>query len=141
MKSYVFKYSPEPLGLGIINRPKATVFLCSKTQEWHTFRIYVDSGADISLFRRTDAELLGLSLTQGEYRPIIGVGRTLIPAYVHTVKMKIGDTTLDVKTAFADSDEIPRLLGRTDVFNHLKIIFCEKELEVIFEVTKSRITE
>ncbi len=135
MKKYVFKYSLEPLGSGTINRPKATVFLCAKTEEWHTFRVYVDSGADISLFRRTDAELLGLGFTQGEYRPIIGVGRTLIPAYVHTIKMKIGDTSLDAKVAFADSDEVPRLLGRIDVFKNFKITFCEKDLEVIFETT------
>lgn len=51
--------------------------------------------------------------------------------------MKIGDTTLDVKVAFADSDEIPRLLGRTDVFKHFKITFCEKDLEIIFETTQS----
>lgn len=135
MKRYVFKYSPEPLGSGIINRPKATVFLCAKTDEWHSFRVYVDSGADLSLFRRNDAELLGFSLSQGEYRPIIGVGRTLIPAYLHAVKMKIGDTSLDVKVAFADSDEVPRLLGRTDVFEHFKITFCEKDLEIIFETS------
>ena len=92
MKRYIFRYSPEPLGSGIINRSKATVFLCSKTDEWHSSRVYIDSGADMSLFRKNDAELLGLSLTQGEYHPIIGIGRILIPAYVHTVKMRIGDT-------------------------------------------------
>ena len=95
--------------------------------------MYVDSGADLSLFRRNDAELLGLSLFQGEYRPIIGVGRTLIPAFMHIVKLKIGDTSLDAKVAFADSDEVPRLLGRTDVFKQFKITFCEKDLQIIFE--------
>jgi len=47
--------------------------------------------------------------------------------------MRIGDTVLDVKVAFADSDEVPRLLGRTDVFPHFKITFCEQDLEIIFE--------
>jgi hypothetical protein len=133
LKRYIFRYSPEPLGSGIINRPRATVFLCSKTEEWHSSRVYVDCGADICLFRRNDAELLGLSLTQGEYRPIVGIGRTLTPAYMHAIKMKIGDTVLDVKAAFADSDEVPRLLGRTDVFPFFKITFCEQDLEIIFE--------
>ncbi len=135
MKTYVFKYSPESCRSGIINRPKATILLCSKTQQWHPFRVYIDSGADISLFRRNDAALLDLDLTQGEYYPIIGVGRVLIPSYVHTVKMKIGDTALDVKAGFADSDEVPRLLGRKDVFSHFKITFSEKDLEIIFETT------
>ena len=89
----------------------------------------------MSLFRRNDSELLGLSLTQGEYHPIIGIGRIIIPAYMHTIKMRIGDIALDVKTAFADSDEVPRLLGRTDVFTHFKITFSEKDLEIVFETT------
>jgi hypothetical protein len=96
---YVFKYAPEPIGSGIINRPKATVLLCSTRKEWYAFRVYIDSGADMSLFTRNDAELLGLNLYQGEYRPIIGIGKTLIPAYTHTIKMKIGDTAIDVKSA------------------------------------------
>jgi len=129
----VFKYQPEPAGSRIINRPKITIFLCSTQNEWRGFNVYVDSGADLSLFTRNDAEFLGLSLTQGEYHPIAGVGRVLVPAFVHAVKMKIGDTVLEVKAAFADSDEVPRLLGRADVFSHFKITFAEKNLEIIFE--------
>ena len=87
----------------------------------------------MSLFTKTDAKLLGLNLYKGEYRPIIGIGKTLIPAYTHKVKMKIEETTLNVHTSFADSDEVPRLLGRTDIFKHFKITFNEQNLETIFE--------
>ena len=133
MTRYVFKYVPESAGSRIINRPKVTIFLYSIQKEWRGFQVYVDSGADMSLFTRSDAEFLGISLTQGEYHPIAGVGRVLVPAYVHEVKMKIGDLVLDVKVAFADSDEVPRLLGRSDVFTHFKITFAEQNLEIIFE--------
>jgi len=102
--------------------------------EWQAFQVYIDSGADISLFTKNDAEFLGLSHNQGEYYPIKGVGGTLIPAFMHTVKMRIGDTELQVRAAFADSDEDPRLLGRTDIFSHFKITFVEKDLQIIFEV-------
>jgi hypothetical protein len=133
LKRYVFRYAPESVGLETVNRPKIPVFLCSAKKEWHAFRVYVDSGADLSLFTRDDAELLGLNLKEGKFKPIIGIGRTLIPAYVHTVEMKIGDSSLKAETAFADSDEIPRLLGRRDIFTNFKITFCEKDLEIIFE--------
>ena len=63
----------------------------------------------------------------------MGVGQVLVPAYTHMVKMRIGDTELDVKAAFADSDEVPRLLGRTDIFKHFRVTFAEKDLEIIFE--------
>ncbi|MCW4047250.1 MAG: retroviral-like aspartic protease family protein [Candidatus Bathyarchaeota archaeon] len=133
MRRYIFKYTPEPTRTGIIHRPTARILLQSTKNEWYAFRVYIDSGADISLFTKTDAKLLGLDLYKGEYRPIIGIGKTLIPAYTHKVKMKIEETTLNVNASFADSDEVPRLLGRTDIFKHFKIIFNEQNLEVIFE--------
>jgi len=133
LKRYIFKYFAEPTRSGVVMRPIAQIFLASTRNEWQLFRVYIDSGADISLFTRNDAEYLGLNLNQGEYYPIIGVGRMLIPDYIHMVKMKIGDTVLNVKAAFADSDEVPRLLGRIGVFPQFKITFCEQDLEIIFE--------
>jgi uncharacterized OsmC-like protein len=64
---------------------------------------------------------------------MMGIGKTLIPAYTHKIKMKIEETNLDVSVSFADSDEVPRLLGRTDIFKHFKITFDEEKLEIIFE--------
>ena len=135
MTRYIFRYTPEPVGSQIINRPKITASLCSTIGEWHVFRAYVDRGADVSLFTRDDAELLGLKLKEGQYKPIIGIGRTLIPTYMHVVKMRIGDSELDVTVAFADSDEVPRLLGRAGIFTSFKITFSEQELEITFEKT------
>jgi hypothetical protein len=65
----------------------------------------------------------------------MGVGRVLIPAYIHAVKIRIGDTEIDVEVAFADSDEVPRLLGRTDIFPYFRITFAEQDLEIIFETS------
>jgi hypothetical protein len=133
LKRYIFKYTPEPTRTGIIHRPTARILLQSTKNELYAFRVYIDSGADMSLFTKTDAKLLGLNLYKGEYRPIIGIGKTLIPAYTHKIKMKIEETTLNVHSSFADSDEVPRLLGRTDIFKHFKITFNEQNLETIFE--------
>ena len=47
--------------------------------------------------------------------------------------MKIGETVLNVRVAFADSDEIPRLLGRRDIFRYFKVTFDELKLQTIFE--------
>jgi hypothetical protein len=133
LSRYIFKYTPEPTRGGTIYRPKARVQLQSKDKEWYSFWVYIDSGADLSLFTRSDAALLSLNLREGEYRPIMGIGGVLIPAYIHCVNLKIEGTVLSVKTAFADSDEVPRLLGRTDVFNHFRITFDEGKLETILE--------
>jgi len=131
---YIFKYWPEPSRRGIVHRPVAYVHLQSKDGVWYLFYPYVDSGADTSLFPRGDASLLKLSLYDGEYRPIMGIGRVMMLAYVHDVKMRIGETVFDVNIAFADSDEVPRLLGRADVFKRFKITFDEANLQTIFEL-------
>jgi hypothetical protein len=138
LKRFVFKYLPESTESGIIHRPVARLMIKGATEDWHLFRAYIDSGADLSLFRRNDADLLGLKLTEGEYHPIMGVGRTFIPAYIHTIKMKIGDQELNVKEAFADSDEVPRLLGRTNIFPHFKITFNEQKLTITFQTIKTK---
>lgn len=137
MKRYVFKYTPEPAKTGIIQRPTARVSLHSISNEWYTFRVYIDSGADLSLFRKSDAKLLGLDLYAGEYHPMMGIGKTLIPAYKHKIKLRIEETVLDVLVSFADSDEVPRLLGRTDIFRHFRITFAEAALEIVFETVDS----
>jgi hypothetical protein len=67
----------------------------------------------------------------------MGISRTLIPAYKHRINLKIEETALDVVVSFADSDEVPRLLGRTDVFKHFKITFDEAKLEIVFEAPEN----
>ena len=91
----------------------------------------------MSLFRKSDAKLIGLDLYNGAYHPMMGIGKTLLPTYTHKVKMKIEETTMEVLVSFADSDEVPRLLGRTDVFKHFKITFDEEKLEIIFEAVNN----
>lgn len=137
MKKYIFKYTPEPTKTGTIHRPTARILLQSTKDEWYAFRVYIDSGADISLFTKTDANLLQLNIYKGQYRPIIGIGKTLIPAYTHQVKIKIGERILKADVSFADSDEVPRLLGRTDIFKHFKITFNEQNLETTFETANN----
>jgi hypothetical protein len=129
----VFKYSPEPSKGGIVHRPIAHVYLQSKDGTWYLFYPYVDSGADTCLFPKGDASLLKLNLYEGEYSPVVGVGRIMMPAYVHDVKMRIGENVLDASVAFADSDEVPRLLGRRDIFRRFKVAFDEANLQTIFE--------
>jgi len=133
LKRYTFKYSPEPSKRGIVHRPIAHIYLQSKDGTWYLFYPYVDSGADTSLFTKGDASLLKLNLYKGEYSPILGIGKVMMPAYIHNVKMRIGETVIKAEAAFADSNEVPRLLGRTDIFKHFKITFDEANLQTIFQ--------
>jgi len=133
LRRYTFKYSPEPSKRGTVHRPIAHVYLQSKDGTWYLFYPYVDSGADTSLFTKGDVSLLGLDLYDGEYSPIVGIGKVMMPAYIHNVKMRIGEEVMNVSIAFADSNEVPRLLGRTDIFKRFRVIFDEANLQTIFE--------
>lgn len=133
MKRYAFKYATELTRRGAIHRPIAHVYLQSKGDGWFLFYPYVDSGADISLFTRSDAELLNLELREGEYRPIMGIGKVMLPTYIHKAHMKIGDLQFDANVAFANSDEVPRLIGRETIFRKFKITFDEANLQTVFE--------
>ncbi len=94
-------------------------------KKWYRFAPLVDSGADTSLFQRGDSELLGLNLKKGEYAPVVGVGNVLVPAYLHLIGAKIGAAGLRAHIAFADSDEVPRLLVRRDFFAKFRVTFDE----------------
>lgn len=135
MRRYIFEYVAERTRSGeVVHRPIVHMHVKSKGGEWHTFYPYVDSGADISLFTRSDCGLLGLELREGTYRPVLGIGRIEIPAYVHEVPVKIGREEFDAKIAFADSNEVPRVLGRSEIFKRFRITFDEPNLRTIFAV-------
>lgn len=74
----------------IVPRPVAEVFVKSSKGEWHLFYPYVDSGADITLFRRSDCKLLGFKLRKGESLNIGGLSGHTIKAYIHNLVIRIG---------------------------------------------------
>ena len=135
MRRYTFEYVAERTRSGeVIHRPIVHLYARSKGGEWYLFYPYVDSGADITLFTRSDCELLGLKLRDGVYRPMSGIVRVEIPAYVHVVPIRVGDEEFDARMAFADSDEVPRVLGRSEIFKRFRITFDEVNFRTIFEV-------
>jgi len=108
------------------------LYLKSKEKGWFAFRAYVDSGADISLFMRGDSRLLGLDLYEGEYRPIVGIGKILIPAYVHNVEVRIVKQFLKPTLHLLIPTKC-RGFSEEWMFSKIKITFDELNLQTIFE--------
>ena len=133
MKSYIFHYRKEKTKEGeIVYRPVAYVHLKGKDGNWYLFDPYIDSGADLCLFTRSDCNLLGYELKEGRERLIGGVSGGLIRTYIHQVLLRIGEIELTAEVAFAELEEVPRLLGRKDIFNRFQINFDEEELKIYF---------
>jgi len=133
LKRYVFPYRREHSTLvGEIHRPVATVYLRSKDGRWVGFTLYADAGADITLLPKSACEGLGYVLEAGKEGHVGGITQGRIKVYVHEIGMKLGEKTFKAKIAFADTDMVPPLLGRTDVFDHFKVCYDNRRKETVF---------
>lgn len=133
MMRYVFPYKADRTRTGkFIYRPAALVRVMAANSFWHLFRPYVDSGADLTLLKKSDCEDMGYDLTTGTLRLIGGISKTLLRTYVHQIPVRIGETQFLCRVAFAEIDTVPRLLGRLDVFHQFRICFEETKRETHF---------
>lgn len=133
MIKYSFNYREEKAREGeVIYRPVACIYLRGKDNKFYLFDGYVDSGADISLFTRSDCALLGYKLEKGKEKLIGGVSGALIRTFVHQIPIKIGNTKFNAEMAFAEIENVPRLIGRKNIFEKFQVLFDEKKLKVYF---------
>jgi hypothetical protein len=117
--------------LGIVYRPFIRVKLINGSYAIAK-EFLVDAGADITLIPLHTEKALRLSPPQpGEIFPLGGIGG-VVPTVYRTVKMQIGNYHLEARIAWAQSENIPLLLGRTDVFDFFKITFDQTDRVTIF---------
>ena len=133
LKRYAFPYRREHSALvGEIHRPVATISMRSKDRRWVSFMLYADSGADITLLPKSACEGLGYLLADGKKGHVGGIAQGRIRVYIHEIDMKLGEETFKAKVAFADTDAVPPLLGRTDIFDRFKVCYDNKRKETVF---------
>lgn len=115
---------------GVIYRPVAKVILEDKFDQW----LYVDSGADITLIPLSVGDLIGLHrLKQDRLQKIMGVGKSSVPIILKTTSMRIGSVSFRARVAWSQVEDVPPLLGRTDVFRRFHVTFREKDGVTIFK--------
>lgn len=128
-----FRYKPERYGKNrLIWRPVADVFFQDQKRDWIELHPYIDSGADITMLPLSFGKLLGLNVNKSEINQIGGI-RGNVPVIYRKLSMKIGDDKMTVVVAWALIEEVPPLLGRTDVFDKFDIFF--KQTKRIVEFT------
>ena len=131
MKKFSFPYKKEPSTLfGYIYRPVVEIYLKTKENQWFKVSTYADSGADITIFPKSICEILGLTLHKGQESTVKGVGGEEIKIFIHKVKVRIDKEELEIRAGFAEREDIPYLLGRTDILTHFNMLF-EKD-KVVF---------
>jgi len=91
--------------------------------------LVVDTGAGITLFPKAVAVALGLSLKTGQQITLSDVSGTSMSAWCHRIEIQFLDAdgkatpAISILAAFAETDEVPTLLGRKDVLELLDIVF------------------
>lgn len=129
----IFKYKSEPSKIKdkFILRPVADVFIKSKSGKWIKFNPYIDSGADVTLIPLSLGKLIGLTIDDKKIEQIGGI-RGSVPVIYFKCDVKIGEIQFPAQIAWALIEEVPPLLGRTDVFDKFNVEFKQKDGLIIF---------
>ena len=133
----IFNYRKEKSTITeYIFRPIASVKFKSKGNTWIKLRLYIDSGADITIIPLSFGRLLGLELKKEDIKQLTGVGGISIPVVITEVEIKINDIAFPINIAWALEEDIPPLLGRTSVFDKFVITFDQTKKIIIFDSNK-----
>ncbi len=102
--------------------------------QWHVAELYVDSGAFYTLLHAQFAVGFGLDFKKGR-RVFVQVGDgSLIPVYLHQLRMQIGIKRFNATVGFSVKLGVRfHLLGRLNVFKHFRICFLERRRVVTFQ--------
>lgn len=92
---------------------------------------FVDSGASFSIFHSDIAEILDIKIESGE-KIFVTVGDgSLIPVYIHELKVKFAGKEFSAKIGMSKKLGIGfDITGRKDFFENFKICFDEKNKTV-----------
>lgn len=101
--------------------------------EWFKFMAYVDSGASYSIFSARLVKELNFPYQKGQLDKIIVGDGSLIPIYLHRLKIKIGKYQFFAPIGFSDKLGVGfNLLGRAGIFNRFDITFSDSKRRIIF---------
>lgn len=104
--------------------PFAHIQLKDSTGKLHALSLQIDSGAVVSLLSRSVADLLQVDLEKGHRVELGSVGGAATVAYVHSIETVFTERMrFPVRFAIADTENVPNLLGRLDVFDRLQLDF------------------
>lgn len=100
--SFTFPYAEERTRAGAVAfRPQALIYIQAADGAWHPFRLYADAGADLTLLRADDCQLLGYRLRTGEPLWMGGIGRGLVRAYLQRIPIRLGTVEFECQMAFS----------------------------------------
>ncbi len=136
MPAIKYKYREKHSKIfGTVLRPLVDIEVWSKiNNDWEIIdNVLADTGADISILPRFLAEPLVKDITIGQYVEIKGVvPNTVLIAFIHSTRIRINEREFETKVAFADSNDVPPILGRYKGLDLFEVTY-NKGKEVIIK--------
>ncbi len=127
-----FHYQNEESDLGPVKRPVADAKL-KNGDIVIEIAMYIDSGADISMIPYHFGKALGLyQEPDDEIHNIKGIEGSGVPYIIKELELAMGLNFHTIRVAWAQTEEVPILMGRMDIFNRYRITFNEKESWIDF---------
>lgn len=88
------------------------------------YEVFIDSGAEISVFNLETARALGIDLKMSQRRKIRGVTGHSQYCFIHEIHIQVGDVKFPLKVGFMEGlDESYGIVGQKGFFEAFKIAF------------------
>lgn len=101
--------------------------------KWREVWAYADSGSFYTIFDAQVAEILNITVPEGQRMlAVVGDG-SFIPIYLHTVGMRIGEDRFAMKIGFSSKLGVGFNLLGMDVFDRYRVIFDNRAKKITFE--------
>lgn len=123
------KYDPD---FGFITEPIIPVLILTKNGSYQLYDFILDTGADCCILPKTIAGDLGIDIDSLPKICFKGIEGGTIDAYLTKITMKITNTPIEVTCVLANSEKIPFILGRVDIFDRFNILFDNKNKQIKF---------
>ena len=95
------------------------------------YEVLVDSGADISVFDASLADVLGINFVKGIKKQIIGATGFPENMYLHTILIKVGNIKFKIEVGFMNiSTNSYGIVGQKGFFDKFIVKFDLKKAEV-----------
>src|SRR5262245_35993668 len=104
--------------------PVAKIQLRASSGRFRSFEMCIDSGAVVSLLRRSVATYLGIDPAAGKRIDLTSVGGRVNYAHIHELAVRLSDgLEFTAPFAIAEAEDVPNLLGRKGLFERFAISF------------------
>jgi predicted aspartyl protease len=92
-------------------------------RRWQAFAVLLDTGATVSLLRRSAADQLRIRWTEGRLVSLTSVGSAQTSGRLHEISARIDDIAFTLPVVFAENEHVPNLLGRLGLLDAVAVEF------------------